>query len=75
MYLEAACRTLAGKEVAAREAAHWAFAPGRSAAVRVGGKVLGYVGELKPESLEAFGLKVPVSGFELDLSALHEQLK
>jgi phenylalanyl-tRNA synthetase beta subunit len=33
------------------------------------------VGEVKPESLEAFGLKVPVSGFEIDLSALHELLK
>jgi phenylalanyl-tRNA synthetase beta chain len=75
MYLESAVRTLTGKEVATVAAEHWAFAPGRSASVRAGGKHLGHVGEVKPESLEAFGLRVPVSGFEIDLSALYELLK
>jgi len=74
-YLDAACLALVGKEAKSAEAEHWAFAPGRSAGVRVGGKALGYVGELKPETIDSFGLKVPVSGFEIDLSALHEQLK
>ena len=75
MYLESVCRTLAGKELVAEESQHWAFAAGRCAAVGTVGQPLGYVGELKPEAIDAFGLKVPVSGFELDLSALHEQLK
>lgn len=75
MYLESVCRTLAGKEIVAKESQHWAFATGRCATVGTAGQSLGYVGELKPEAIDAFGLKVPVSGFELDLSALHKQLK
>jgi phenylalanyl-tRNA synthetase beta chain len=75
MYLESVSRTLAGKELVAKESQHWAFAAGRCAAVGMAGQPLGHVGELKPEAIDAFGLKVPVSGFELDLSALHKQLK
>ena len=75
MYLESVCRTLAGKELVAEESQHWAFAAGRCAAVGTSGQPLGHVGELKPEAIDAFGLKVPVSGFELDLSVLHKQLK
>ena len=41
--------------------------PGRSAAVRVGGDVAGWVGELHPETAEKFGLDGwPVSALELD---------
>ena len=41
--------------------------PGRSAAVRVGGDVAGWVGELHPETAEKFGLDGwPVAAFELD---------
>lgn len=75
MYLEAFCLTLTGRQVATRAAEHWAFAQGRSATVLVGGGVVGHVGELKASSIDAFGLRVPVSGFEMDLSALHKQLK
>ena len=75
MYLEAVCRTFVGKELKAKEHRHWAFAAGRCADVAVDGTSLGHVGELKPETIDAFGLKVPVSGFELDLSALYKQLK
>ena len=75
MYLEAACRLLAGMEVATPAVEHWAFSSGRCAGVMAGEKELGFVGELKPEAIEAFGLGVPVSGFELDLSGLYELLK
>jgi phenylalanyl-tRNA synthetase beta chain len=75
MYLEAACRILTGKEATAKSAEHWAFSPGRSASVELDDKRLGYVGEMKPESLDAFGVKVPVSGFEIDVSGLFERLK
>lgn len=74
MYLQSTCRILAGKELAAKESRHWAFAAGRCAAVNTDVGQVGHVGELKPEAIDAFGLKVPVSGFELDLSALHKQL-
>jgi phenylalanyl-tRNA synthetase beta chain len=73
--LDSFLATLCGKEAQTKAEDHWAFASGRSASVVVGGGGIGYVGEVKPESLEAFGLKVPVSGFEIDLSALHELLK
>ena len=73
--LESFLVTLCGKEVQTSPEDHWAFASGRSASVEVDGKAIGHVGEVKPESLDAFGLKVPVSGFEIDLSSLHELLK
>ena len=75
MYLESVHRTLAGKELVAEESQHWAFAEGRCAAVGTAGQLLGHVGELRPEAIDAFGLKVPVAGFELDLSTLHKHLK
>jgi phenylalanyl-tRNA synthetase beta chain len=75
MYLESVCRVMAGKEAAAAGDQHWAFSPGRSASVSVGGVLLGYVGEVKPDSIGAFGLGVPVSGFEIDLTRLFELLK
>jgi phenylalanyl-tRNA synthetase beta chain len=75
MYLESICRTLTGEELTAEESQHWVFAAGRCAAVGIGKGLVGHVGELKPETIDAFGLKVPVSGFELDLTALYKQLK
>jgi phenylalanyl-tRNA synthetase beta chain len=75
MFLESACRILAGREAIASQASHFAFADGRCAGVRVEGHAIGHVGEVKPEVIEAFGLGVPVSGFEIDLSGLYEFLK
>jgi phenylalanyl-tRNA synthetase beta chain len=75
MFLESACRILSGKEVIASEGQHWAFSSGRCAAVKVGKVELGHVGEFRPAVISAFGLGVPVSGFEFDLSRLYELLK
>ncbi len=75
MHLESACRVMVGVEASAKESSHWAFTPGRCASVSVGGREVGHVGEVKPEAVDVFGLGVPVSGFEIDLSALHELLK
>jgi phenylalanyl-tRNA synthetase beta chain len=75
MYLESACRLTAGKEMTAAEGGHWAFSQGRCATVWMGKEKLGEVGELGPEHITAFGLGVPVSGFEIDLSRLYELLK
>ncbi len=75
MYLESACRVIIGTEASSKESSHWAFAPGRCASVSMGGREIGFVGEVKPEAVDGFGLGVPVSGFEIDLSALHEFLK
>jgi len=75
MYLESFCRIISGAEATTEADEHWAFSTGRCARVTVRGASLGYVGEVKPEPIDAFGLGVPVSGFEIDLSALHERLK
>lgn len=71
MYLEAFYRTLNGAKVATAAADHWAFAQGRSASVSVRGSPVGHAGEVKPGSISSFGVNVPVSGFDVDLSGLH----
>ncbi|NPA86787.1 MAG: phenylalanine--tRNA ligase subunit beta [Candidatus Diapherotrites archaeon] len=50
-----------------KEASHPLFIRGRVAAVYLDGELLGYVGEVKPEVLEHFGLIVPVAAFEIDV--------
>ena len=44
--------------------------PGRAAEVLAGGTVLGWVGEIHPKARDAYGIKLPVTAFELDLEAL-----
>ncbi len=68
MYLEAYYHTLLGARVDTASAGHWAFADGRCASVSVAGKLVGHAGEVKPSSLTSFGINLPVSGFEVDLS-------
>lgn len=75
MFLESVCRVVAGRELIAKEGGHWAFSEGRCAEVSLANRTIGHVGELRPETIDAFGLGVPVSGFEVDLSAVFELLK
>jgi phenylalanyl-tRNA synthetase beta chain len=46
------------------------FIPGRSAAVLIDGEQKGILGEFHPGVLEAWGITVPVAGFELPLESL-----
>ncbi len=46
------------------------FVPGRSAAVIINGDEVGILGEFHPGVLEAWGITVPVAGFELPLESL-----
>ncbi|MCX6767529.1 MAG: phenylalanine--tRNA ligase subunit beta [Candidatus Micrarchaeota archaeon] len=46
------------------------FIPGRCAQVVVGKKVVGVVGELHPEILEAFGIEMPVAAFEVTVGEI-----
>lgn len=75
MYLDSFSRILTGKPTKTKSDTYWAFAAGRTASVTLAGRLVGAVGEVKPESLEAFGLGVPVCGFEVNLNALSKQLK
>jgi phenylalanyl-tRNA synthetase beta chain len=68
MYLEALVKKHFGEAADTRPGSHWAFAEGRCAEAIIRGTPLGYLGEVKPSALAAFGLDVPVCGFELDLS-------
>ena len=74
MYLESASRTMAGLELVSKPSEHWAFSPGRCAELSAGGASLGRAGEVRPESIAAFGVGVLVSWVEVDLSALYELL-
>jgi phenylalanyl-tRNA synthetase beta chain len=68
MHLEALVTRHFGEPAETRPASHWAFAEGRSAQAFVKGASLGFLGEVKPSALAAFGVDAPVCGFELDLS-------
>jgi phenylalanyl-tRNA synthetase beta chain len=67
MYLEALVLAHLGESTKTLPGAHWAFAEGRCAEVLVKGQRIGYIGEVKPTALAAFGLDVPVAGYEIDL--------
>jgi phenylalanyl-tRNA synthetase beta chain len=69
--LEALVTKHFGETAETRPASHWAFADGRSAQAFIKGMSLGHLGEIKPSALAAFGLDMPVCGFELDLSKRH----
>jgi phenylalanyl-tRNA synthetase beta chain len=66
--LEALVTKHFGVAAETRPASHWAFADGRCAQAFVRGVPVGYLGEVRPTALAAFGVDVPVCGFELDLS-------
>ena len=66
------------EELGERLAIDFAYAPheehglqaGRCARLSVGGAPVGVLGEVQPDTLEAFGVERPVALFELDLAAL-----
>ena len=65
---ELALPKLRFKALAADEAPH--LQPGRAAQVLSGGTVLGWLGELHPLAVAAYGAQAPVVAFELDVDAL-----
>lgn len=54
---------------------HPSFIDGRVAEVLFENKSLGFLGEIHPEVLENWGLEVPVSALEMDLSTLFNCIK
>ncbi|MDA4117894.1 MAG: phenylalanine--tRNA ligase subunit beta [Thaumarchaeota archaeon] len=67
MYLQALMKRHFDVEAETRPASHWAFAEGRSAQAFVRTLAVGHLGEVKPSALAAFGVDVPVCGFEIHL--------
>lgn len=60
-----------GLQVAA--ASHPALHPGKSAEIRVDGKIAGHLGELHPRWCQKLGLSKPVMLFELEMAILMER--
>ena len=52
-----------------KETKHPSFIPGRVSRISINGKKVAYVGEISPSVLANFEIEMPVSGFELNLSA------
>jgi phenylalanyl-tRNA synthetase beta chain len=68
--MQALLRTCFGKGATTKAAESPFFMAGRCAEIIVDGKIVGAIGEVTPMALENFKLRVPVAGFEIDLSAL-----
>jgi phenylalanyl-tRNA synthetase beta chain len=68
MYLEPLIEAKLGRDLSTPASDHWSFAEGRCAKIVVGGRNLGYIGEVRPSAVASFGLDVPVAGFELDVA-------
>lgn len=54
---------------------HASFIDGRCGRVLVEGEKIGYIGEIKPEVLENFGLDYPVAAVELNITELYKAVK
>lgn len=64
-----------GLQYSVKEEDYPYFIEGRSCALEIDGAHIGKMGELNPEVLYNFKLEMPVSAFEIDLSAIFELLK
>lgn len=54
------------------EAEHSSFIEGRVGRVIVNGKKIAYIGEIAPQVIQNWGLDIPVTAFELNLSELYK---
>lgn len=59
-----------GIEYVLEPAEHPLFMPGRCGTVRAGGIDLGYIGEVRPDSLERRQIAMPCAAFEINLNRL-----
>lgn len=62
------------KKFEVREKAHKQLIDGRSAEILADGKEIGYIGEIHPETLREWGIKMPVSVLEISLEEIFEIL-
>lgn len=63
-----------GVKAELREGEHASLIDGRVARVFVGGREIGYFGEVSPDTLRAWGIKMPVAVCELSLNGIFEEL-
>lgn len=74
-YLQSLLSVLVSGKLETIHDEHWAFINGRSASIKINGRKIGYLGELKPEALYNFGISIPVAGFEINVQELWEVVK
>ncbi len=67
--LQSALKTGFGLEIQTKTASHRAFEDGRCASVLLNNKAIGIIGEINPQIIENYRIRVPaVVGFEISLS-------
>lgn len=68
--LDGVLRDLGLSDVEVCPGENGAAIPGRCAHVIVEGRTVGWIGEIHPEVLDAWGIKTPSAAFEIDLASL-----
>ncbi|MBS3107606.1 phenylalanine--tRNA ligase subunit beta [Candidatus Woesearchaeota archaeon] len=73
--LDYVLRSLGISDYTVEDAEHNSFISGRVGCVLIKGRKVAYIGEIHPQVLDNFNLKMPVSAFELNLTDLYEILE
>ena len=68
--LQAALKTDFNLEIQTKTSSHETFEKGRTASILVNGKTIGVIGEINSKTIENYKIRVPVVGFEINLSGL-----
>jgi len=68
--LQAALKTTFNLEIETKTSTHETFEKGRTASILVRGKTIGIIGEINSKTIENYKIRVPVVGFEINLSGL-----
>jgi phenylalanyl-tRNA synthetase beta chain len=68
--LQAALKNGFNLDVETRTSSHETFQKGRMASISVKGKTIGIIGEINSNTIENYKIRVPVVGFEINLSGL-----
>jgi phenylalanyl-tRNA synthetase beta chain len=68
--LQAALKTGFNLEIETKTSDHETFQQGRTASILIHGKTVGIMGEINSKTIENYKIRVPVVGFEINLSGL-----
>ncbi|MDH3276496.1 MAG: phenylalanine--tRNA ligase subunit beta [Nitrosopumilus sp.] len=68
--LQAALKIGFNLEIETRTSSHETFQEGKMASILVHGKTIGMIGEINSNTIENYKIRVPVVGFEINLSGL-----
>lgn len=68
--IQAALKTGFNFNVDTKTATHESFENGRTASIEIQGKTVGVIGEINSKTIDNYKIRVPVVGFEINLSGL-----